>query len=51
MADDAIVVTISREQLLRRLAEIDAMLDIMQSNDEVTLMAEREEIAWLLNDR
>lgn len=44
------VVVISREQILERLAEIDAMLDIMEQNDENELRAEREEIVWVLKD-
>lgn len=47
MAD---VVVISREQVLERLAEVDAILDIMESNNENELRAERSELSWLLKD-
>jgi hypothetical protein len=48
---DSNIVVISKAQTLERLAEIDAMLDIMESNDEDSLRAERGDLAWLLGDR
>ena len=42
------VVVLSRAQVLDRLAELDAMLDIMESNDEAEIRAERSELAWVL---
>lgn len=51
MPKDATVVVVSREQMLERLAEIDAILDMMGQHDEMELIAERSEIAWLLNGR
>ncbi len=44
------VVVLSRAQVLDRLAELDAMLDIMESNNEAEIRAERSELAWLLKD-
>jgi hypothetical protein len=44
------VVVISREQALERLAEIDAILDIMETYNESELRVEREQITWLLGD-
>lgn len=41
---------ISKAQALERLAEVDAILDMMQENDEIALLAERHELAWLLSD-
>lgn len=45
------VVHISRAQLLERLAEIDALLDILETHNEDVLRAERSEVAWLLGDK
>lgn len=41
---------ISREQILEKLAEIDALLDIMALHNENELLAEREHLVWLLKD-
>lgn len=44
------VVVISKDMILERLAEIDAILDIMAEHDEMELTAEREHLFWLLHE-
>ena len=50
LAETTRLVTVTREQLLERLAEVDALLDILAEHDETELMIERDRIAWLLED-
>ena len=44
------LIPITRAALLERLAEIDALLDILAENDELTLYAEREDILRILGE-
>lgn len=44
------LVTITRAGILERLAEVDALLDIMAEYDETELMIEREHLVWLLHE-
>lgn len=41
------IVSINRTQALERLAELDAILDIMDWHNEDEIRAEREHLAWL----
>jgi hypothetical protein len=43
------LVEVTEEALLERLAEIDALLDILHEHNETSLMLERDRITWLLH--